>query len=524
MQRYFDVVQTTAGNAIPGALVYVYVGSTTVLATLFADNSGTAAPNPLTTNADGEYAFYAANGTYTIQIAATGYAGETKPGVVLFDPKDAGIISVKDFGAKGDGVSDDTAAIQSAINFMYATGQNIIVPPGTYISDPITIYSLLYAGQASFIGDDKKRCIFQRKTAGTSAFFTYGSSASTSFMSGVNFQDITFNGGAKTNGPAFEGYDIVRSVFTNCRFRGGSVACRLWGGISVMFLDCLFDEANRGLHVQNFASLAGGGWPNIVKVIGGEIVDNAEYGVWFDGGRSLILNGIDIEGNGTTLAASQGGVYIGPNVGQEVAITDPVSIGLICDGCWFEANRGIADIVCNSGINSVSNGTFFSQSTMVVNDIVVNGGKYRLNNINISFSKTENVKENAGVLSGNYINAVEAANLTYDPTKTTVSNGVWINLQQGRVPSINNTTAPMLLVGSDTTSANPTITFSTAFKAGTTPRVFCSVVNNGAATLDGPEVYSVTNTGFTLRKKQYNGTAITTANYTVDWFAVGESP
>jgi len=230
------------------------------------------------------------------------------------------VVSVKDFGAVGDGVSDDTAAIQSAINFMYATGQNIIVPPGTYISDPITIYSLLYAGQASFIGDDKKRCIFQRKTAGTSAFFTYGSSASTSFMSGVNFQDITFNGGAKTNGPAFEGYDIVRSVFTNCRFRGGSVACRLWGGISVMFLNCLFDEANRGLHVQNFASLAGGGWPNIVKVIGGEIVDNAEYGVWFDGGRSLILNGIDIEGNGTTLAASQGGVYIGPNVGQEVAI------------------------------------------------------------------------------------------------------------------------------------------------------------------------------------------------------------
>jgi hypothetical protein len=86
MQRYFDVVQTTAGNAIPGALVYVYVGSTTVLATLFADNGVTAAPNPLTTNTDGEYAFYAANGTYTLQIAATGYAGETKPGVVLFDP------------------------------------------------------------------------------------------------------------------------------------------------------------------------------------------------------------------------------------------------------------------------------------------------------------------------------------------------------------------------------------------------------------------------------------------------------
>lgn len=157
MQRYFDVVQTTAGNAIPGALVYVYVGSTTVLATLFADNGVTAAPNPLTTNADGEYAFYTANGTYTIQIAATGYAGETKPGVVLFDPSDSGasnnvqflqagtgaqvrsvqsklrdVVSVKDFGAVGDGVTDDTAAIQAAIDAVSVNGGYVQFLSATY--------------------------------------------------------------------------------------------------------------------------------------------------------------------------------------------------------------------------------------------------------------------------------------------------------------------------------------------------------------------------------------------------------
>ena len=76
------------GDAITGALVYVYVGSTTVLATLYSDNGVTLAPNPLTTNTDGEYAFYAANGTYTVQITATSYFAEIKPGVVLFDPSD----------------------------------------------------------------------------------------------------------------------------------------------------------------------------------------------------------------------------------------------------------------------------------------------------------------------------------------------------------------------------------------------------------------------------------------------------
>lgn len=38
-------------------------------------------------------------------------------------------VSVKDFGAVGDGVTDDTAAIQAAID----TGKNIIFPAGTYI-------------------------------------------------------------------------------------------------------------------------------------------------------------------------------------------------------------------------------------------------------------------------------------------------------------------------------------------------------------------------------------------------------
>lgn len=45
---------------------------------------------------------------------------------------DTGTISVKSYGAKGDGIADDTIAIQAAINAAAASYRTIIVPAGTY--------------------------------------------------------------------------------------------------------------------------------------------------------------------------------------------------------------------------------------------------------------------------------------------------------------------------------------------------------------------------------------------------------
>ena len=42
-------------------------------------------------------------------------------------------VSVKDFGAIGDGVANDTAAFQSAIDYVTSVGGVLVVPPGTYL-------------------------------------------------------------------------------------------------------------------------------------------------------------------------------------------------------------------------------------------------------------------------------------------------------------------------------------------------------------------------------------------------------
>jgi len=83
-------------------------------------------------------------------------AWSERPENIVF-PADAGVLNVKDFGAKGDGVTDDTAAIQAALN-AYPNGQRIIyLPNGTYlVSD-----TLSWPAGTPGTGNDYKNTILQ---------------------------------------------------------------------------------------------------------------------------------------------------------------------------------------------------------------------------------------------------------------------------------------------------------------------------------------------------------------------------
>lgn len=66
----------------------------------------------------------------------------TAPGSVTRSvaEKSADVISVRDFGALGDAVSDDTPAFTAAILHALASGQALFVPRGTYIVQPGAFY------------------------------------------------------------------------------------------------------------------------------------------------------------------------------------------------------------------------------------------------------------------------------------------------------------------------------------------------------------------------------------------------
>lgn len=66
------------------------------------------------------------------------------------------IVSVKDFGARGDGVSDDTAAIQAAFS---SCARKVTFPSGRYLTGPLTVPDWLHiqgeAYQPGIGGDDR---------------------------------------------------------------------------------------------------------------------------------------------------------------------------------------------------------------------------------------------------------------------------------------------------------------------------------------------------------------------------------
>lgn len=103
------------------------------------------APAPYTVSLDGEPRLRADTNVFSLfgLVPDTEYEltfSDGEPAFFFRTRKETFALCVRDFGAKGDGAHDDTAAIQSALDFL-PEGGRLILPEGTYLSRPLRLKS-----------------------------------------------------------------------------------------------------------------------------------------------------------------------------------------------------------------------------------------------------------------------------------------------------------------------------------------------------------------------------------------------
>lgn len=125
------------------------------------------------------------------------------------------VFNVMAYGAKGDGVTDDTAAIQAAVNAGSNAGGIVFFPPGTYL---VSAYVNVNAGGVIFAGCGSKS-VLQLKGA---ALPTWGVFKATA-QAGLQFQDLEFwgNGAAAVtfnDAPILSLAQCTNVKIRRCRF------------------------------------------------------------------------------------------------------------------------------------------------------------------------------------------------------------------------------------------------------------------------------------------------------------------
>jgi hypothetical protein len=168
MKKEFGYVTDREGNAVAGAEVYIKKQSDSSLVQLYSDDGSTTTSNPLTTDNDGEWSAYWANGVYKIQIFVDGVQQQEINQVQHFD-----FSELTDPGADRIAFWDDSATDMAWLSL--GTGLAISGTTLSLDSDLSTIGAL--------VDPDADRILFWDDSAGAYAYLTASTGLS---ISGTN--------------------------------------------------------------------------------------------------------------------------------------------------------------------------------------------------------------------------------------------------------------------------------------------------------------------------------------------------
>ncbi|OPA74103.1 hypothetical protein BVG16_25475 [Paenibacillus selenitireducens] len=305
-------------------------------------------------------------------------------------------INVKDFGAKGNGVTDDSNAIQQAINSIKNTGGSILFPDGVYKANfTISSSNITVTGTGTIKG----------------SINLYGQVTTTDRYNGgtsnVRIENITIQGDKTRNG-------------INCKWYVGVKIT------NVRFINCLkavyFEKVDKTQHCSRF-------------IISNNQLIDCNYGLYVDyiqptDGGSFVVGDVHFSNNMYESRAGYAGAF-----GNMYHIYAEGLDGLICKGnTFFFGHTGVEQ--SNIYINNFNwviiegNHLFEAQDSAV---ICKNGSNLIVTNNNVAWALKYGVYLSniiSGVINGN--------NLTWKSGEDIQSVGVYLEKSPYFIGNISN--------------------------------------------------------------------------------------
>lgn len=296
-------------------------------------------------------------------------------------------VSVKDFGAVGDGITDDTAAIQAAIN---SGAKCVMLVSGTY---KVTAQLTLITGQT---------------LRGQGAYVTTIIAAAS-----TNFEYLAYNSGGSginISGITFDVNQVNRVTSLTTRGMG----LTLTGVTDCHISDCTFQNAIGSASIPGVGCAIGGSSSrctiNNCRALNCGIVGKAADGFFMSASDSLISNSIAYNCNDTGFAVE--------------STSNSGIVGCVADTCSCGA-------ALTNAINTDTYGNYINGLTVNNWNASVTGGIQIGNPLNTSTGVQYDTLVNAVVIRANTVGgygtgpAIQVRSTgTPKPTRVTVSNCV----------------------------------------------------------------------------------------------------
>lgn len=260
-------------------------------------------------------------------------------------------VSVKDFGAVGDGVTDDTNAIQAAIDVVTVGGGIVFIPKGVYQVTNITLKDgVTLQGEGAFAS-------VIRATSATATVVTMNAS---SFLRELKFISSV----ARTAG-FYANVQGNGTVIDNCEFDGYFIGVNVGTVGGTQAVNCLIKYCEfrnpvvaSGSGAAQFMNFSNAQMRDCVITGPGRFVTQPDFGVRFRNGDTAFISGTNITAHGKAL------------------IVDPAAASncyaLTIDGSLFDSANEItgggsvpcAEFIPGGGVwNTKISNTWFGLST-----------------------------------------------------------------------------------------------------------------------------------------------------------------